>query len=131
MMNAGVFVLADIELSAAVNYVGKPVKSLDGMTAVSIEASFNYRAGGQSCAAVVQTTFDGASWVDVARFDFDTATAVKHCNLEGLLSKPVTSYAPLTKQGFYDGVLGNGLRAVVSSVGEYSGTSLSVRASVR
>ncbi|WLB14825.1 hypothetical protein QIH87_49805 (plasmid) [Bradyrhizobium elkanii] len=132
MNNAGVFSLGDVEIAGEMDaVVQKPVRSLDGMTAVTLEASFSYGTGGVACAAVVQTTFDGNAWRDVARFDFDTATAVKHCNLEGLLSKPVTSYAPLVKQGFYDGVLGNGLRAVVSSKGEYSGTSLALRASVR
>jgi hypothetical protein len=108
------------------------IDDLAGMTAVTLEASFQYGSGGTSCSAVVQTTFDdGTTWRDIARFDFTTATAVKHCNLEGLLSKAVTAYAALASEGVYDGVLGDQLRAVVTSVGTYANTVLSVRASVR
>jgi hypothetical protein len=104
---------------------------LDGMTAVTLEAAFSYGSGGTSCSAVVQTTFDGTSWRDIARFDFTLASATKHCNLEGLLSKAVTAYAALASEGVYDGVLGASLRCVITSVGVYANTVLSVRASVR
>lgn len=104
---------------------------LAGMTAVTLEASFQYGSGGTSCSVAVQTPFDDTNWRDIARFDFTTVTAVKHCNLEGLLSKAVTTYAALASEGVYDGVLGDQLRAVITSVGVYANTVLSVRASVR
>jgi hypothetical protein len=107
------------------------IDDLDGMTAITLEAAFSYGAGGTSCSVVVQTTFDDTAWRDIARFDFTTASATKHCNLEGLLSKAVTAYAALGSEGVYDGVLGASLRAVITSVGTYSNTVLSVKASVR
>jgi hypothetical protein len=107
------------------------IAGLDGMTAVTLEASFLYGSGGTSCSAAVQTNFDGTAWRDIARFDFTTASATKHCNLEGLLSKAVTAYAPLASEGVYDGVLGSSLRCVITSVGTYANTVLSVKASIR
>lgn len=108
-----------------------PITGLDGMTAVTLEVAFTYTSGGTTCTVLVQTNFDGSAWRDIARFDFTTAAAVKHCNLEGLLSKGVTAYAALAAEGVYDGVLGDSLRAVVSSTGTYVGAQASVRASVR
>ena len=134
MDNPGVYTLAVVSPTTAVAAaagVQTPIANLDGMTAVSIEASFQYGSGGTTATAVVQTSFDGSIWRDIARFDFATSTAVKHCNLEGLLSKGITAYAALGSEGVYDGVLGNQLRAVISSTGTYANTILSVRASVR
>lgn len=132
MINAGVFTLGAPQITVAQTAaVLTTIGNLDGMTAVTLEAAFLYGSGGTSCSAVVQTTLDGTSWRDIARFDFTTASATKHCNLEGLLSKGVTPYASLGAEGVYDGVLGNQLRAVITSVGVYANTVLSVRASVR
>lgn len=134
MDNAGVFELAVLPITVAQNAVAQSPGATDlgGMTAVTLEASFLYGSGGTSCSAVAQTTFDGGTtWRDIARFDFTTASATKHCNLEGMLSKAVTPYAALASEGVYDGVLGDQLRAVITSVGTYVNTLLSVRASVR
>jgi hypothetical protein len=133
MDSPGLKTLAALSITSALSASAQTaIDDLDGMTAVTLEASFQWGSGGTSCSAVVQTTFDGGTiWRDIARFDFTTATAVKHCNLEGLLSKAVTSYAVLASEGVYDGVLGDQLRAVVTSVGTYVNTVLSVRASVR
>lgn len=108
------------------------IDDLDGMTAVTLTAEFGYGSGGTTCSAVVQTTFDGGTvWWDIARFDFTTATRKAACNLEGLLSKAVTTYAALASESVFDGVLGNQLRAVVTSTGTYANTTLAIRASVR
>ena len=105
---------------------------LDGVTAVTIEARLAYGSGGTTAAAVVQTSFDdGTVWRDVARFDFTTASATKVANLSGLLSKAVTSYAALASEGVTDGVLGDRLRAVVTTTGTYVDTTLSVRVACR
>jgi hypothetical protein len=133
MDSPGLKTLAALSITSALSASPQTaIDDLDGMTAVTLEASFQWGSGGTSCSAVVQTSFDGGTiWRDIARFDFTTATAVKHCNLEGLLSKAVTAYAALASEGVYDGVLGDQLRAVVTSVGTYANTVLSVRASVR
>jgi len=133
MMAPGVYTLASLSLTTALSANEQtPIANLEGMTAVTLEASFKYGSGGESCAAIVQTTPDGGeNWRDLARFDFAQASLVKHCNLEGLLSKGVTVYADLDVEGVYDGVLFDRLRCVVSSTGNYAETRLTVRAGVR
>lgn len=128
-----IYTLAALDITSALTDAAQsPITSLDGVTAVTLEAAFGYGSGGETCSAKVQTTFDGgATWRDVARFDFTTASAVKHVNLSGLLSKAVATYAALSSEGVYDGVLGDRLRAIVTSTGTYAGTTLAIRASVR
>jgi len=132
MDNPDVYTLAALQISAAQNAILTAIKSLDGMTAVSLEAVFQYGSGGTTCAAIVMTTFDGGTtWRHVARFDFTTASAAKVANLSGLLSKAVTVYADLNSEGVNDGILGDQLAVRLISTGTYAGTTLSVRASVR
>lgn len=132
MDNPGLKSLAALSITTALTASAQTaITNLDGMTAVTLEARFGYGSGGTSCSALVQTQMDNQNWIDIASFDFTTASAVKHCNLEGLLSKAVTAYAALTANTVYDGVLGDRLRCVVTSVGVYANTTLSVRASVR
>jgi|HubBroStandDraft_6_1064221.scaffolds.fasta_scaffold318726_2 hypothetical protein len=109
-----------------------PIDDLDGMTAVTLEFEFLYGSGGSTASAVVKTSFDGGTtWRDIARADFTTASATKHCNLEGLLSKAMTAYAALGSEGVYDGVLGDQLKVTLIITGTYANTQLNVRASVR
>lgn len=109
------------------------VDRLEGMTSLSLECLFTYGSGGTSCIVTVQTTLDqGATWIDLARFDFSTATAKKIVNLSGETPVGVTSVAALSSEGVLDGVLGPRLRAVVTSTGTYAGsTSAAVRAVAR
>lgn len=133
MNNPGSFTLAALDLTSALTASAQTaIDDLDGMTGLTLEASLGYGSGGTTCVAAVQTSFDGGtSWRDVARFDFTTASATKHCNLNGLLSKAVTTYAALGSQGVYDGVLGDRLRAVITTTGTYVDTTLAVRAAAR
>jgi hypothetical protein len=104
----------------------------DGVTAATIEANFQYGSGGTSVSVLVQTTLDaGTTWRDVARFDFTTATDVRYATLSGLTPKSNTAYVALAAAGVNDGLLGNQFRAVITSVGTYANTTLSVRASLR
>lgn len=131
--NPGVYALAVDQITVAQTAQAfTAITDLDGATAVTIECQFQYGSGGSTASATVQTSFDGGStWRDIARCDFTTSTAVKHFNLSGLLSKAATPYAALNSEGVNDGVLGNQLRAIVTSTGTYSNTILSVRVSVR
>lgn len=128
-----VYTLAALGIAAPLTAQAQtPIIDLDGMTAVTLEAAFAPGTGGMTCAAVVQTTFDGGTiWLDIARFDFATAAATKVANLSGLLSKAVAAYAALASEGVVDGVLGDQLRVAVTSTGTYVGATLAVRASVR
>ncbi|MDB5611937.1 MAG: hypothetical protein JWP25_8837 [Bradyrhizobium sp.] len=133
MDNAGRFDLATLQISAAVpQSLLTPIADLNGMTAVTLDVDFKYGAGGSTVSVIVATSFDlGTTWRHIARFDFTTASAVKQCNLEGLLSKAVSAYADLASEGVNDGILGNMLAAIVTTTGTYTATTLSVRASVR
>jgi len=133
MDNPGVYALFAGQITAALTAQAQtPIIDLDGMTAVTLEASLGYGSGGTSCSAVVQTTFDeGTTWRDVARFDFTTSTRVATANLSGLTAKASATYASLASEGVNDGLLGDQLRVVLTSVGTYVNTTLSVRAAVR
>ena len=133
MENAGLYDLAALQIAAprAVSLL-TPITGLDGMSAVTLEANFQYGSGGTACSAIVATSFDGGTtWRHVARFDFLLATAVKVVNLSGLLSKAVTAYSDLAAEGVADGILGDQLAVYIVSTGTYVNTTLSVRASVR
>ncbi len=132
MDNPRVYTLAALGLTTALTaQAQEAIIDLDGLTAVTLEASFGYGSGGATGSVTVQTSFDGTLWRDIARFDFTTATATKVANLSGLLSKAVTAYAALGSEGVLDGVLGDRLRAVVTTTGTYVGTTLSLRAACR
>lgn len=134
MENAGVYTLAALTLGQPMSQsLLTPTINLDGMTAVTLDVDFKYGSGGATAVVIVATSFDdGTTWRHIARFDLGTASAVKQCNLEGLLSKGVTAYADLAAEGVNDGVLGSQLAVIVTTTGIYSGgTTLAVRASVR
>lgn len=132
MDNADVYTLAALQVSAARSIaLLTPITGLEGMTAVTLEANFQYGSGGSTCSLIAATSFDGVLWRYIARFDFTTASAVKIANLSGLLSKAVSSYSDLAAEGVLDGVLGNQLAALIVSTGTYANTTASLRASVR
>jgi hypothetical protein len=102
------------------------------MAAVTLFANFTYGSGGSTCIAVVQTTLDGVNWIDIARFDFATSGDAKRCNLSGLTAVGVAAVAALSAEGVLDGILGDRLRAKITTTGTYAGnTAISIRASAR
>lgn len=133
MNNPDVYTLAALQPGAAQNSLLTPIVNLDGMTAVSLEAVFQYGSGGTTFSAIVVTSFDGGeTWREIARFDFTTASAVKTANLSGLKSNGVAAYAALGAEGVNDGLLGDRLAARIISTGTYGGsTTFALRASVR
>jgi len=132
-MTVGVYNLAAEQITVARTADAmSAITDLGGMTAVTLVAQFSYGSGGTTAAAVVQTSFDGGTtWVDIARFDFTTASAVKVATLSGSLSKAVTAAAALGSEGVFDSTLGDRLRAVLTTTGTYANTLLRVDASVR
>src|SRR4051812_32718483 len=121
MDNPRVYELAVIDFSGVSGAPLTPIVDLEGAVSVTLDVDFKFGSAATPTGNVkVQTTFDnGTSWRDVARFDFAQASLVKNANLEFLLSKGVTTYAPLAAEGVYDGVLGNQLRAVPTWTGSY------------
>jgi len=131
MISPGLYTLAILGVTTPLATVPQSeVDGLDGMNAVTLEAEVLGATGGTSVSALVQTTMDGSTWLDIARFDF-TAAGKKYAVIEALSAKAVTAYAALAAEGVNDGLLGNSLRAVITSVGTFTNTTLAVRASVR
>jgi len=114
--------------------VAQEFVSLDDAKAVTLQANFTYGAGGTNAKIDVETSLDqGLTWVPIARFAFTTASAEKLFNLSGMTPK-TTAVVPatLSDDACVDGILGDRLRAKVTSTGTYTGnTSISVRAAVR
>jgi len=131
--NPGVYTLASVAITAPLTAsVQTPIVNLEGLTGVTLDVAFGYGSGGTTAVVVVQTSSDGGTiWRDVAYFAFTTASASKYANLSGLTPKSVAAYAALAMDGVNDGLLGDQLRAVITTTGTYVGTTLAVRASVR
>lgn len=128
--------VTDLVITGGVSASGVAQEFIDrlgGMSAVTLQARFNYGSGGTTLKVDVETSLDhGVTWVPVARFAFTTSSAVKVANLSGMTPKTPAAVAALSDDAVLDGVLGNRLRARITSTGIYSGnTSVSVRASVR
>lgn len=145
MNTPGIFNLGDVTVtsaltdsvitlgSSAAGAVQAFIDRLNGMTSVSVQATFVYGAGGTSVAAVVQTSLDGGvSWLDVCRFNFTTVNAKKIANIVANGAVAPAAASTLSDEGAGQAVLGDRLRCKITSVGTYSSnTSLSMRVSVR
>lgn len=145
MLNPRVYSLGDRAITAAVtdeviteglaaNGAAQAlIDRLEGMKAVTLTALFTYGSGGTSVKVDVETCLDGFNWIPIARFAFTTATAHKTMTVSGLTPKTAAAaIAALSDDTALDGVLGDRLRAKITSTGTYAGnTSVSVRASVR
>lgn len=108
------------------------IDGLDWMAALTLFVNFTYGSGGTTCLVYVQTCLDGVNWIDLARFDFAQASAAKHCTISGLAETNPAAVAALGSESKLSGILGDRLRAKVTSTGTYGGnTSVSVRAVVR
>lgn len=145
MDNPGIYNLGSADITTAV--IGSVITSgaaasgaaqaqidrLGGMAGVSLQAKFVYGSGGTACIVWVQTSLDqGVNWIDVARFDFATANAVKLANISAVPALAPAAQAALSAEGKLDGILGDRLRAVITTTGTYAGnTSISLRAGVR
>src|SRR5450759_24099 len=121
MDNSSDYTLAALNMAAALTaQVQTTIDSLDGMAAANLVANFAYGSGGTTASVTVQTSFDGGTvWYDIVRFDFTTSSRRAFCNNEVLLSVAPTTYAALASEGHNDGLLGNMLRAVVTTTGVY------------
>jgi hypothetical protein len=111
-------------LTPAGVYVGDWIEDLNGMLSASLEANFQYGAGGTNVDVYIQTTLDdGNSAIDIAHVQFGTANGTEVMNLSALT--PVGLYVPLSQalaaNSVKDGLLGTKLRAVVVVTGTYTG----------
>jgi hypothetical protein len=102
---------------------------LEGMLAATIAVNFVYGGGGTSMKVIVETSDNqGATWTEVARFAFTTASKESKVNLSGLTPAGVYVPAALSDDTVKDGILGTWWRASILTVGTYTGnTSVAVR----
>lgn len=149
MQNPGLYNLGDVAL-AAINAATTAtvvttssdasgnsvayIDGLEGMLAATLQANFAYGSGGTSIKAIWETTIDqGATWIEVCRMAFATASEENLVNLSGLTPK-TTPYAPaaLADDSCVDGILGDRWRVRILTVGVYAGnSSLSFRLMAR
>lgn len=139
-MNAGIKNLGDVTITAALTdqvitstSLGAYIGNLAGMQSLTVWANFDYGSTGTTVAAVVQTSLDqGVTWIDIIRFDFTTSDRKAHATVGVFSAGAVTTLAALGSEGKLDNVLGDRIRAKVTSTGTYAGnTTLSLRAAVR
>jgi len=107
--------------------------NLTGLSSLALQAIFTYGSGGTSAKAYVQTSLDGGvTWVDIACFAFTTTTATKVSALTMRLAPATQAFAPtngtLTDDTVVNGVIGDRIRVILTTVGTYAGsTTLVVR----
>src|SRR5262245_11266111 len=145
-MNPGIYNLGDTPISAALSGVvitratssggvqEEFIADLDGLSGVGLQCLFSHGGGGTTAKVDIETSFDqGLTWVAIARFAFTNVTAQRIMNLNASFSR-TTPYTPvvLSDDTAIDGILGDRLRAKLTTTGVYTGaTTLSVRAHVR
>lgn len=125
---------ADLAITQALTgFICLEIDDLDGIDAVSLLANFQ-GTGGTTADVWVQTSLDqGSSWIDIANFHF-TAAGTKAANLSGLtpVTAPITpTDGTLAANTCQDGILGDRLRAKVSSTGTWVDGLLKLRAAAR
>lgn len=125
--------LGDFPISMAATKEGTPLTNLVGMSTLTLSARFEYGSGGTTTIGKIQTSLNqGSTWIDIARFDFATAGLEKIINLTRnvAITSPYT-VIDLAAEGSINGILGDRLRAIVTSTGTYAGsTVLALRGAV-
>ncbi len=119
--------LAQTTVAAATTTTGSS-KTNRGRTALMVQSTFVYAAGGTTCKVFVQTSFDGGtSWVDIISHAFTTASGVKNSTVTTYIAPASQAFTPtdgtLTDNTIIQGTIGDLLRAKVISTGTYTGTT--------
>ncbi|KKM81203.1 hypothetical protein LCGC14_1332170 [marine sediment metagenome] len=114
-------------ISASVQNV---FSGLYGMKELSVEANFVYGSAGTTTKVWIQTSLDGGSnWIDIANFAFLLTSARKVTTLAiATAAETVTPVdGSLGDDLEVDGILGDMIRAKLTTVGTYAGdTTLDV-----
>lgn len=115
-------------ITTAITAVGQtPLIGIVPFKYLAILGKFVFGSGGTSADVWVQTSLDkGVSWFDIANFHFLVATASK---LHAVVWDPATPFtagqAPvsgtLAANTVLNGILGDRIRALVTTVGTYAG----------
>ena len=106
---------------------------LYGMKSLSVEANFVYGSAGTTVDVWIQTSLDGGSnWIDIAQFAFlTTSLRTVHTVVMPAVVADRTNVTPLVgtlgDNLIQDGILGDMIRASLTTVGTYAGdTTLNV-----
>jgi hypothetical protein len=120
--------LGDFQIGVASVQTGTSVSAgsdLGDISSVCLSARLGYGAGGSAIIAVIQTSLDqGTTWIDIARFDFTTFGVEKIMNLTKAAITSPYSVTDLASEGSNNGIIGDRFRAVVTSTGTYTGSTL-------
>lgn len=122
-------------IAAAVTAVtpdGEFSRGFDRVESLTLHATFTYGSGGTNATAYVQTSLDGgASWVDIACFQFTTSSAKRayHLTAAAVTSIATPSEGSLAANTAVNGLLGDRYRVKLTTTGTYAGgTSLVIHA---
>lgn len=113
-------------ISASVQNV---FSGLYGMKELSVEANFVYGSAGTTTKVWIQTSLDGGSnWIDIMSFAFTTSSLRKiHTVVMPAVVATRTNVTPgdtaLADNTILDGILGDRLRAKVTTTGTYAGST--------
>ena len=118
--------------TALTGVAGTPLIGMVGMKALTVQAAFTTISGGTSADVYIQTSLDlGATWIDIMNFHFLTTTATKVSaviNTTALAAGVTPGSGALSANTILSGLLGDRVRALVTTVGTYVGTMLKVDA---
>ncbi len=143
-MSLGLFNLGTAVVTAAVtdsvitaaNFNGAPasfIGGLGGMKSLTAWADFVYGSGGSTAILKLQTSLDqGLSWIDILRFDFAQANRKAIASVGVFAGVAPASVAALGAEGKLDNILGDRVRAILTSSGTYAAnTSIACRIAAR
>ena len=97
-----------------------------GMKSLTVEVNFTYGSGGTNAKVWIQTSLDGGTtWVDIMAFAFTTASV--RAIMTVLMASVATPVTPLlqslTDDTTQNGILGDRLRALITTTGTYAGST--------
>lgn len=121
--------LETIAVPADGTHTSDPVtKGLSNAGIITAQAALVRGSGGTSIALYLQTSIDnGATWIDIARFDFAAASARRVQTISAIapVGIPIIpTDAGLAAGGVIDGVLGDMVRAKYVVSGSYASSTL-------
>lgn len=115
--------------TAITSSVQEVFSGLYGMKELSVEANFVYGSGGTTTKVWIQTSLDGGTnWIDIMSFAFTTSSLRKiHTVVMPAVVATRTNVTPgdaaLADNTILDGILGDRMRAKVTTTGTYGGTT--------
>lgn len=143
-MSLGLFNLGSATITAAVtdsvltsaNFNGAAaayIAGLGGMKSLTAWVDFVYGSGGTTAILKIQTSLDqGSNWIDILRFDFAQANRKAIASVGVFAAAAPAAVAALGSESKLDNILGDRVRAILTSTGTYAGsTSIACRIAAR